>query len=189
MRTVIGFLVLMFAVTSALAGEVTLAWDPSVSENVTGYKLHIGSASRMYSKTVDTGNVLIFKLTNLADGTHYFAATAYDSVGNESDYSNEVSATLAPNAFEIKTLAVSMRWFGVILLCTTSQNASAVLRYTDLDTGEQQTVVATLESNMKLEHRAILNLNMGTVKYYRYEWTVTNADGTTAVLGGTFQVR
>lgn len=175
--------------TSLIAGDVSLSWDPSISENIAGYKLYIGSASRTYSKIVDVGNVLLFRLTNLPIGTSYFAATAYDAVGNESDYSNEVSKTFTEFPFEIKTLAVSMRWFGVVLLCTTSQNASAILRYTDLQTGEVQTVVATLESNRKLEHRAILYLNMGTVKFYRYEWEVKDDTGKTEVLGGTFQVR
>ena len=34
----------------------------------------------------------------IPDGTYYFAATAYDTEGNESGYSNEVSATLDTTA-------------------------------------------------------------------------------------------
>jgi hypothetical protein len=170
------------------AGEVTLAWDAVQAGNLAGYRIYIGDAPGTYSRSIQTGNVTIFKVVNLADGTHYFAATAYDSSGGESGYSNEVFTTIAPAPFEIKTLAVSMQWFGVVLFCSTSQNANAIVKYTDILTGEAQAVITTLDYS-KTEHRAVLYLPMGTQRYYTYEWSTTNAAGQTAILGGTFQVR
>jgi len=187
------------------AGEVVLQWDPSPTPEVTGYRLYYGPTSaegltpEQYIslpavKSVDAGNVLIFKLTSLADGHYYFAVTAYapgiddPSVLMESDFSNVVSTTIAPPAFQITSLSASMRWFGVVLLCTTSVNSSAILRYRDLETGERQTVIATPDAS-KTQHRAVLYLNMGTQKYYRYEWTVTDADGNAITDGATFQIR
>lgn len=178
---------LLFALTLQ-AGEVTLEWDASVSPEVTGYKLHVGPMPGAYTKTVDVGNVLIFKLLNLADGTHYIAASAYDGAGNQSDYSNEVSAVIQAPSLAITSLSASMRWFGVVLLCTTSINSSAILRYTDLETGEKQTVIATPDTS-KTQHRAVLYLNMGQQKYYRYEWEIKDADGNSLVDGATFQIR
>ena len=62
------------------------------------------------------------------------------------------------------------------------------MRYTDLQTGERQTVIATPDAS-KTQHRAVLYLPMGSQKYYRYEWTVTDASGAVQVDGATFQVR
>lgn len=179
-------LVLLFA-SPAMAGEVTLAWIPSVSPEVSGYKIYIGPASRNYSRSVDAGNVTIYKLVNLSEGTYFIAATAY-SADEESDFSNEVVTTLRAQPFEIKTMAVSMRWFGVVLLCTTSENASAILRYTNLATGDRQTVIATPDLS-RTQHRAVLYLNMGQQQFYRYEWEVVNRGADIKVLGGTFEVR
>jgi len=41
---------------------------------------------------VDVGNVTIYRLDNLLeDVIYYVAVTAYDTIGNESDFSEEVS--------------------------------------------------------------------------------------------------
>jgi len=74
------------------AGNVTLAWDASTGQNLAGYKLYFGTSSRNYTGSVNVGNVTSYTLTNLADGEmYYFAATAYDCYGNESDYSAELA--------------------------------------------------------------------------------------------------
>ena len=171
----------------AWAADVSLAWDPSVSPGVTNYRIYRGNSSKSYSAYDHLGNVTAHTVTGLAPGTWYFAATALDAEGNESDYSNEVSAVIAEE-FRITNISASMRWFGVVLLCTTSGNASAILRYTDLMTGERQAVVAT-PTVAKTQHRAVLYLMMGRTNYYKYEWTVTDAAGTVAVMEGTFQTK
>ncbi len=85
-------LLLPFLAINLFAGEVWLAWDPSETSEVTGYRVYIGTASRNYSGFKDAGNALEYKAKDLPNGiVHYFAATAYDADGNESDYSNEAS--------------------------------------------------------------------------------------------------
>jgi hypothetical protein len=80
---------------TAFAGQVTLAWDPVVAPALAGYKLYSGTSSGAYTSTVDVRNVTTYTLTGLTDGaTYFFAVTAYDTVGNESGYSNEVSYTV-----------------------------------------------------------------------------------------------
>lgn len=85
------------------AASVTLAWDPSSDPNVTGYNLYYGGATRNYTNIVDATSANSISVGNLAPGaTYFFAATAYNSVGLESDYSVEViytvpSGTNAPN--------------------------------------------------------------------------------------------
>jgi hypothetical protein len=75
---------------SGLPHDVNLAWDPSPATSLAGYRLYSGAASRHYSSRVDVGNQTTYTLTGLGEGPYYFAVTAYDALGAESGYSNEV---------------------------------------------------------------------------------------------------
>jgi len=79
----------------AFAGDVSLAWDPSPSEGVVGYKVHYGSSPGSYDSFRTVTDQTSYPVTDLSDGTYYFAVTALDSAGNESGYSNEVSAVVS----------------------------------------------------------------------------------------------
>ena len=83
-------------VTVSNSGQVTLAWNASTGPDLSGYKVHIGTSSGMYTvSVVDVGNLTTCTLTDLQSGTvYYFAVTAYDSSGDESGFSNEVSTTI-----------------------------------------------------------------------------------------------
>ncbi len=88
------FLLFSLPLANAYAAQVTLAWDPNPEINVAGYKVYYGDASRVYAHAVDVGTQTVYLLTGLQNGgTYYFAATAYDTFGNESDYSAELSWT------------------------------------------------------------------------------------------------
>jgi len=87
-------LFLLCNIPQAVAADVSLAWDPSISPNISGYKLYIGNASRIYNAPITLGNQTTYTVTSLDDGTWYFAVTAFDIDGNESDFSNEVSETI-----------------------------------------------------------------------------------------------
>lgn len=83
--------IVLALVSSASAANVTLAWDPTMDPAVTGYKLYMGTASRIYGTPVDVGKVTQYVLTNVPEGvTVYFAVTAYDSSRNESAFSAEL---------------------------------------------------------------------------------------------------
>ncbi len=72
--------------------SVTLSWNRNVEMDVTGYRVHYGTVSHTYTLTQDAGNVLTTTVANLTTGTlYYFAVTAYNALGVESNYSNEVS--------------------------------------------------------------------------------------------------
>ncbi|HSU57070.1 MAG TPA: Ig-like domain-containing protein [Candidatus Dormibacteraeota bacterium] len=65
-------------------------WD--ASPDAAGYRIYQGTTSRSYSSIVDAGNVTQLSPSNLTFGvTYYFTATAYDTNGVESDFSDEVS--------------------------------------------------------------------------------------------------
>jgi hypothetical protein len=90
-----------FAALTPLAafatGTVTLAWDPSEGTNViANYNVYYGVASATYTNVAAAGTNLTVSISNLVEGaTYFFAATAVDTSGLESDYSTEVS-TLIP---------------------------------------------------------------------------------------------
>ena len=78
--------------SSATAAQVTLAWDPNTENDLAGYKIHYGTAIHSYSVQKDVKKATTYTVTGLTAGqTYYFATTAYDTSGNESGYSNEVS--------------------------------------------------------------------------------------------------
>jgi hypothetical protein len=74
--------------------QATLEWDPNSEPDLAGYKLHYGLASGSYTSVVDVGNQTSYTLTGLTAGTtYYIAATAYNTSGLQSTYSNEVAFT------------------------------------------------------------------------------------------------
>jgi hypothetical protein len=79
----------------AFPAQVTLAWDPNTESDIAGYKLYYGNASESYSQVIDVANTTLYTVNNLTNGnTYYFAVTAYDTSGYESEHSNEVSKTI-----------------------------------------------------------------------------------------------
>ena len=80
------------------AQSVTLAWNGSSSPGVTGYRVHFGTNSRSYSFVTNAGLALTQTVLLPRVGRWFFAATAYDAQGLESDYSNEVEWEAKPSA-------------------------------------------------------------------------------------------
>ncbi len=86
-----------FSLQHSQAAQVQLAWDPSPSPGILGYKVHYGTASRSYSQHVDVGlsaGCLIGDL--LQETIYYFAVTAYNGSA-ESDYSAEIVYGVSAN--------------------------------------------------------------------------------------------
>jgi hypothetical protein len=98
-RAVLSILLIIgvaLTLNSAFAAQsVTLEWNPSTDPSVTGYNIYYGAASRTYTNKIDVGNSTNVTVNGLVEGvTYYFAATAYNILGAESDYSAEVSYTI-----------------------------------------------------------------------------------------------
>lgn len=83
-------LVLAWA-AAAGAQQLALAWDASASTKVGGYRLYYGTNARSYQFVTNTGLMLTQSVVLPHRGRWFFAATAYDTNGLESDFSNEVS--------------------------------------------------------------------------------------------------
>lgn len=79
------------------AASVHVAWDPNTEPDLAGYRIYYGVSSRDYTHQVDVGNVTTATVSNLQYGvTYFFSATAYNTSGLESDFSNEASTQLVP---------------------------------------------------------------------------------------------
>ena len=86
---------LLSAAAQAAQSSVSLAWNADSGNNIAGYNLYYGVASHNYTTKVTTGHSTNASVSNLAVGTTYFfAVTAYDTSGLESDYSGEISYTV-----------------------------------------------------------------------------------------------
>ncbi|MFO7287825.1 MAG: putative Ig domain-containing protein [Gammaproteobacteria bacterium] len=77
-------------------GTATLTWTPPTQRtdgsplDLGGYRVYWGTSSRSYSHSKNVGkNVVTYVVDNLTPATWYFAVTALDSQGLESDFSNE----------------------------------------------------------------------------------------------------
>lgn len=90
--------------TSSNAPAVTLradlAWDAPTMEadgvtpltDLAGYKVYYRLDGQRYGSGIDVGNVNRYALnTQGVAGRYYFAVTAYDAEGNESDFSTEAT--------------------------------------------------------------------------------------------------
>ena len=89
----IGLLIGLPAV--AIADSVSLSWDTNPEKDLAGYKVHIGTSPRKYTRTIDVGHLTSFRISGLFPGETYFiAVTAYDIFANESGPSAELIATI-----------------------------------------------------------------------------------------------
>ena len=80
---------------TASAADITVAWDANNESDLAGYILFYGTSSSNYANSIDVGNNTQHTLTGLIEGTtYYFAAKAYDTSDNKSDYSEELIYTL-----------------------------------------------------------------------------------------------
>ena len=124
---------LLLSGTQALAGSISLAWDPVADPRLAGYKLYYGTASRNYTGQVDVGNVTTRTVTGLTDGAkYYFAVTAYDGSRIESGLSNEVVGTV-PSAVPVANFTAS----------TTTGVAPLAMNFTSTSTGTISTYAWT----------------------------------------------
>lgn len=88
--------------------RVTIAWDPSPDATVTGYNFYYGVATRTYTNTVNVGSWLSITVSNLVVGvTYYFAATAYNALGTESVFSDELVYTIPAYNPQLRSLTLN----------------------------------------------------------------------------------
>jgi len=93
MRILILTAIFLLTICTTIFGrEITLTWDPNSEPDLSHYIVYWGTASGNYtSNSGNIGLVTEHSVTIPDDGkVYYFAVTAVDDAGLESDYSNEV---------------------------------------------------------------------------------------------------
>lgn len=91
---------------TAEAAQMTVVWEPSKDSDVVGYRVHYGTTSKTYNKTVDVGNTTTSTVTNLtADTSYYFVVTAYNRHQLESQPSAEASKSTV-----VEKMQVTLAW-------------------------------------------------------------------------------
>jgi hypothetical protein len=86
---------------------VTLEWkapdtnvDGTPATDLSGFKIYFGTTSGNYTDFVDVGYIFTYTMEDLPSGTLYFCVTVYDTMGNESDYSQSGGKPLFENPLE-----------------------------------------------------------------------------------------
>jgi hypothetical protein len=90
-------------VLATASGSISLSWVPPTQRddgspltNLAGYRLHWGTALGHYPNIASIPNpgIATYVVDELPSGTYYLVATAYDSNGVESSYSNVATETI-----------------------------------------------------------------------------------------------
>lgn len=134
MKHLVAFFALLLCAQPAFAVDATVNWTTNQEPDLAGCKVYVGPASGTYTFPgspfdVPGATCTSYVVTGLQAGTTYFfAATAYDKTGNESDKSKEMSKAIAAAIVQPKILTMTVDVDGATL--TLNPNA-AKLRYFD----------------------------------------------------------
>ena len=91
--TFLAALLLLMAGTAS-AQSVTIAWDPNKEADLAGYVVHYGTASGVYTHSLDVGKVTSANIVSLTTGkTYFFAVQAYSTKALMSPMSAELKVT------------------------------------------------------------------------------------------------
>lgn len=98
-----------------VSAQISLAWDRSPDVSAVGYRIYWGGASGSYTNSRAVGNVTNATIIGLnLNATYYFAATAFNSTGEESPFSNE--AVGITSAYQLPVC--SLRPYTYLFECT-----------------------------------------------------------------------
>jgi hypothetical protein len=97
LRSLLALVFLAGASGQATAGDVHLLWDPNGEPDLAGYVLLYGTASGVYTQSMEIGPSTTEAQVNglPAGATYYFAVRAINTAGQQSALSNEVSVSFA----------------------------------------------------------------------------------------------
>ena len=91
---IIGIAICIFLLWTfpAFSETVIAEWDANTESDLAGYNIYYGTESGNYDQSINVGNNISWFVDNLiVSAIYYFAITAYDFVGNESNFSDEAS--------------------------------------------------------------------------------------------------
>lgn len=147
----------------AVSGTLTATWDANTESDLAGYKVYYGPGTKNYTTIKDVGNQTVFVADNLPSGEEYFfAVSAYDRFGNESELSTEVSAVVPDSSLmaeaEYMNGDVQLTW-------DTIYSADSYDIYKSSDPYQYTNKVQTVNENSYTNAGVSLALNAGI--YYK----------------------
>jgi hypothetical protein len=87
------FLALVCFPAVSVAAQLSLQWNPVEDTRVLGYTVYYGTQHLSYDHSINVGNTTSCTVTDLdPNSVYYFAVTANDGAGGESDFSSEVTS-------------------------------------------------------------------------------------------------
>jgi len=75
--------------SQAISG-ILVRWDQNTEDDLAGYRVYWGFASRQYDSSLTVYTNHFLKESFRDSAVYYFAVTAFDTANNESGYSDEV---------------------------------------------------------------------------------------------------
>jgi hypothetical protein len=108
-------IVIMPALAENALSAVTISWEAPTTNtdgtpltDLAGFTIYYGTSTGKYTNTIDAGNVMTYTFNALPDGAYYFVTTAYNVLGIESSYSNEVERTVSSDTTPPVVIAFSV---------------------------------------------------------------------------------
>jgi len=148
MNIKIASLLLFLAYSRLFADQsVTLAWDHAPEPDVNAYIVHYGTNSRAYPLSTNVGNVTTATVYGLAeDRKYFFAITAKNTSGLESDFSNEVTNSIPAS---VTNNSPTIAAIGDVIL-RQSGYTNLPFRVWDIETFPGDLMVAASSTNQSL---------------------------------------
>jgi hypothetical protein len=172
--------------TTAEAAQGTLAWSATTTNTdgtpitgLAGYNVYFGSVSGSYQQKVDVGNVTSYMLSNLADGsTYYFATSAYNTAGQESALSKELSKTF-PAKQTTYTISTTAGAGGAIIASSnsnvsTATNGTSTMTSVTVTSGANQSFTITPNAGYKVASVTVDGAVVGAVTTYTFNNVTAN---------------
>jgi hypothetical protein len=139
---IIIFLVMVLSLltgkNTCFAESVSLSWDTNSEPDLAGYKVYYkadspslpfdGAGALEGTSPVDAHNLTTATITGLdLSRTHYFAVTAYNTTGLESDYSNIVAVLeTVPPSVSLISPATNITASGIVAIAATASDNTGV---------------------------------------------------------------
>src|SRR5215510_12320093 len=181
-------------VAQALAGQITLGWNPTLTHtdgtaatDLVGYHLYYWQGSTGTPQSINVGNTSTYTLTGLVDGATYsFAVAAYNTSGQESSDSNTVTATIssvnqAPQAVNDTASATTGTPVTITVLANDTDPDGNTLTITSVTQGAHGTVTISGTS-------VIYTAASGFVGTDSFTYTITDGYGHYATATVTMNV-
>lgn len=84
------------------AASLKISWNSNKESDLAGYRIYYGTASGNYSYVLKVSKITTVQVDGFLDGyTYFIALTAYDTSGNESGFSQEISIDIPEAQFGI----------------------------------------------------------------------------------------